>query len=271
VTPDRASAIRGFSFSRLWYSGLVPAPIVLTPEQKNQALDLAVEGKTLGQIHAALGVGAAVFWRERQKDPDFSLAFTRAREEAAHLVADRALTVVEEYADPARARIMLDAIRWHTSKRLPHVYGERLDVNLNHTVDIGGALADARRRAALPASDPNPEILFSEARPSAGLEPAALDAPPVEAPNGAFDAALECPDFGRERADSASGGPGPALGPSDAAAGPSDAKNRHSAAAPDAAALDCGAGQPGAGLGISSPAARVSAGDALPELAEDLF
>lgn len=125
---------------------------VLTPEEEDLALDLVYNGHPLKDIHAALNMSAFTFAAIRRKHTVFAQALAVAQEEACHMLADRALTVVDEYLDPQRARIMFDAIRWITGKRMPRVYGERLDLNVNQTIDIGSALSEAMGRA-LPNSE----------------------------------------------------------------------------------------------------------------------
>lgn len=113
---------------------------------------MALNGKTLGEIAATLGTDHETFWRWKERDPKFSQEFGRARSEGLELIADTLLTMVDDVPDVNKARLKSDNIKWLLSKRKAHTYGDRLDVNVNHTVDIGGALAEARSRA-LPQSD----------------------------------------------------------------------------------------------------------------------
>jgi terminase small subunit-like protein len=74
--------------------------------------------------------------------------------EGLEQLADSLLTVADEYDDVQRGRLKSENIRWILSKRKPLTYGDRLEVNLTQTVDIGAALLEAKSRAALPASYP---------------------------------------------------------------------------------------------------------------------
>lgn len=65
----------------------------------------------------------------------FSAQYARAREEQGHDDADKIgdiaqRTLVGEY-DPAAARVAIDALKWSAGKRLPKVYGDKLDVSGN--------------------------------------------------------------------------------------------------------------------------------------------
>jgi hypothetical protein len=62
--------------------------------------------------------------------------------------------VAREEPDPNRARIIIDADKWLASKLIAKVYGDKLDVNVTSTVDLSGALSEARDRALRLRCDP---------------------------------------------------------------------------------------------------------------------
>jgi len=57
-----------------------------------------------------------------------------------------------------RARLMSDNRKWAASRLNPKVYGDRVDVNMNQTIDIGANLAEARGRARLVATHVQPAL-----------------------------------------------------------------------------------------------------------------
>lgn len=124
-----------------------PSNYILSEEHKKLAINMAIEGQTIQKIADTLCIDAYHFWKSRQDDPDFSNKFAQARQEGIHLAVDKLDTVHEAHPDPQVARIVSDNIKWKASKLNPGTYGDRLDVNVNHTVDLGGALADAKNRA----------------------------------------------------------------------------------------------------------------------------
>jgi len=124
----------------------------LSEEQKAKAIELAVEGESIGSIIEMICVSPYNFWRARQHDPLFAKLFEQARQEGLEHIADNLLTVHDEYEDVQRARLFSDNSKWLLSKRKPQIYGDRLDVNISQTIDIGSALAEARKRAQLPES-----------------------------------------------------------------------------------------------------------------------
>ena len=119
----------------------------LTAEEKDLAISLAMQGKTLPQIRDALQLHQFDFYKMRQADPQFDADFARARAEGCDELVDSLLTVMESEPDVQRARLYSENVRWMASKRKPTVYGDRIDLNVNQTIDIGSALADARARA----------------------------------------------------------------------------------------------------------------------------
>jgi hypothetical protein len=58
-------------------------------------------------------------------DPDFLRQYAHARERQAHYFADSVHEIAQFEEDPARARLRIDAIKWHTEKLMPKVYGPR--------------------------------------------------------------------------------------------------------------------------------------------------
>ncbi len=129
--------------------------VELTEEQQERALDLAADGETLKKIRETLDITQLDFRKYRERYPLFETKFQRARQDGLEELVDALQTIPEEIADVNRARLKSENIRWLASKRKPAVYGDRLDVNVTQTVDIGQALADARSRAALPIFNTN--------------------------------------------------------------------------------------------------------------------
>ena len=128
----------------------------LTDEQKAKAIEMAVEGESLTRITKELCLSANAFWRARKSDPVFQKTFERARREGLEHIADGLLTITDEEPDVYRARLKSDNAKWLLSKRKPEVYGDRVEVNVNQTVDIRSALDTARQRAKLPERVVNP-------------------------------------------------------------------------------------------------------------------
>lgn len=121
-------------------------PIKLSEEQIELAIELASRGEPLKIIIRELCISEIQFWRFRQENLNFEASFASARQEGLEHIADALLTLADDEADVARARLKADNFKWLLSKRKPGTYGDRLDVNLNQTVDIKGALQEAKAR-----------------------------------------------------------------------------------------------------------------------------
>ena len=128
---------------------------ILTEDEILKALELARKGKSLQEILSEMNVDAGTFQNIRDRDPSFKNLFENARADGLEYLADSLLTVVDDKPDVQKARVHSDNLKWLLSKRKPQIYGDRIELNVNQTVDIGGALAEAKRRA-LPQSVPDP-------------------------------------------------------------------------------------------------------------------
>lgn len=119
----------------------------LTEEQEQIALSLASEGRTAKYIRDIILCSQHKFRAHCERCPTFAMAFIRARQEGLEEIADSLQTMADDEKDVLRARLKSENLRWILSKRKPHVYGDRIEVNLNQNIDIGQALTDARNRA----------------------------------------------------------------------------------------------------------------------------
>lgn len=122
-------------------------------ELESKALALALEGKTISKITAELGITRQSLWDYRNANIPFSDNFARALAEGMEELADSLLDIVDLQPDVQKAKVQSDNIKFILSKRKPQVYGDRVDINVKQTIDIGGALREARQRAMLPLSD----------------------------------------------------------------------------------------------------------------------
>lgn len=123
---------------------------------------LLSEGKSLSEAAAAVGVTVGTLAHWRLQDADFDNLCSRAQNVGFEVQADSLMTIPEQIQDVQRARLKSENIRWLLARRAAHKYGDRLEVNLNQTVDIKGAL-DAARARALPPCDLS-KVIEAEAR-----------------------------------------------------------------------------------------------------------
>jgi hypothetical protein len=126
----------------------------LSPEQENIAIQLAADGKSIVEIQEVCKIDSRSFWKYREQYPKFARDFLLARQEGLEQLADSLITTADEYEDVQRGRLKSENIRWLLSKRKPLTYGDRLEVNMTQTVDIGAALLEAKNRVLLPMRYP---------------------------------------------------------------------------------------------------------------------
>lgn len=108
----------------------------------------------MADIAAALGCSYREMNRELHRNDSFSQKLAQARAQGMELLADELTTIAENQAlDPQRAKLKSENIRWLLARRLPHAYGDRLEVKVER-VDVSAALIEARQRLLRPSSDP---------------------------------------------------------------------------------------------------------------------
>jgi len=125
-------------------------------EQQQAFVERIASGQAIGVSLEACGITEYAYAKWRAEMPAFEQAVRAARA----MVIDRRIDEIDHVArtepDVNRARLIIDTQRWLASKLMPRVYGEKLDINVTQTIDIGSALAEARSRSQLrPRCDPD--------------------------------------------------------------------------------------------------------------------
>lgn len=91
-------------------------------------------------------VNSRSFYEYLAKVPNYPRLYQIAQQARAELLADEIIEIADTDLDPIRARNRIEARKWYASKMQPQKYGDRIDINLTETVDIRGALSEARSR-----------------------------------------------------------------------------------------------------------------------------
>jgi phosphoenolpyruvate-protein kinase (PTS system EI component) len=126
----------------------------LSAEQA-QFCTLVASGKTFEEARALVGVTEYRTAKWQAELPAFEQALRRARAIIVEARVDRMADVARNEPDVNRARLIIDTDKWLASKLVSKVYGDKLDVSIDHRIDISDALAAARSRATLrPRCDP---------------------------------------------------------------------------------------------------------------------
>jgi hypothetical protein len=85
-------------------------------------------------------------YRWRQSYPEFGEAYLLAQEEHVDALVDEAGHIVDTEQNPQLAKVRSDHRRWLASRLNRQKFGDKLDVQHNHTLDISPALALAVKR-----------------------------------------------------------------------------------------------------------------------------
>lgn len=132
-----------------------------------QIIERVLDGSTLKEATKAAGIDVFKFNRMLQGDRAAALAYARAVEIRADILADEALQIADTEDDAAKARNQIGVRQWLASKLYAKRYGDRIDLNVTQTIDIGNTLAEARARL-LPVRDQR-QIIDVEPRAVTGL------------------------------------------------------------------------------------------------------
>jgi hypothetical protein len=90
----------------------------------------------------------STIFRWLEDNESFRLKYARARELQATIYADEILTIADSCEDPNKARLQVDARKWHASKTAPKVWGDLQRVEVNTTINVATAHAEALMRLA---------------------------------------------------------------------------------------------------------------------------
>lgn len=109
-------------------------------------------GENLKSATKTEGTTPQLFTYYIRSDKEALLAYDRAKELRADLLADEIIEIADEEQDAAKARNRIDARKWIASKHYSKRYGDRIDLNVSMQIDIAATLEEARGRL-LPISD----------------------------------------------------------------------------------------------------------------------
>ena len=119
------------------------------------ALKIYAEGGSLAaalrQVHLAKGD----FYKMKRENPDLQTLYLQTQESRADMMVDESYEISEtvltdESADPRRARVASD-IRMNIAKAFDRDrFGDNVKLNINASIDLSGALLEAKQRAAQP-------------------------------------------------------------------------------------------------------------------------
>ena len=134
----------------------------MLPEHETRVIELARQGKTLREISQLVSLPVSQIYQHSAESAPFQTALSRAQAEGLELWADEIKECAHEMEDVQRARLHSDNLKWLLARKLANKYGDRLNVEVQGSVDLIGVLADARRRL-LPVSNQRQDALAQDA------------------------------------------------------------------------------------------------------------
>lgn len=121
-----------------------------TPAVQNgpvyDVIQLILTGDTLRSALKQVGLTPSAFAYRLQSDREAAIAYGRAQELRADFLVDEALHIADHEEDAAKARNQIDIRKWTASRLHQKKWGDRIDLNVTQTLDIGQTLAEARAR-----------------------------------------------------------------------------------------------------------------------------
>lgn len=121
------------------------AEIKLTEEQEDEIFELITRTDKLAYIGKQYGFTRSGFAKYMAKHPDFFAKVERARAATCMYLEDDLLSCADDN-DPKVARVKMESIAKILKYRDPKRYGDKIDMSVNHTIDISGSLERAERR-----------------------------------------------------------------------------------------------------------------------------
>lgn len=81
-----------------------------------------------------------------KENKELSRQYALCQEFRADLMVDELLDIADSNDDPAKVRNQINARQWCAAKLKPKTYGDRIDLNVTQTLEIGQTLALAKSR-----------------------------------------------------------------------------------------------------------------------------
>lgn len=129
--------------------GVQYKPLSLTNEQKDLIISSLIKSEPLAGICEDMGFTPFLLFKYLKTDPQFETEIKAAREEAIEHKVDALENITKNcksLIDTTAARIQSENIKWIASKRKPKDYGDNINVNHVHNIDLSQVLAAAEGR-----------------------------------------------------------------------------------------------------------------------------
>lgn len=143
------------------------------------------KGISIGKSTERHDISREIFFKVLLQYPDLQSNYECAQQAKAELFAEEVVDISDEEENPMKAKNRIDARKWYAAVMKPKKFAERIDLNITETIDIRGALEEARSRTLLPICYPKQidknkvlEIKAESISSSTGQQPVNADAQP---------------------------------------------------------------------------------------------
>lgn len=103
-------------------------------------------GMPLRQAIETCGIDVFRWGEMIRTDKAIALAYAHAQETRADLLVDEALQIADSDGDYAKIKTQVDVRKWIAERAGNKRWGNRVDLNVTQTIDIGQTLSEARGR-----------------------------------------------------------------------------------------------------------------------------
>lgn len=135
----------------------------LTEEEIELAIESQLKGERLTTTAEKLGFSQlSDFYRYRLRDTAFSKRLSDARTQGSELMEDEVRYVADDYHSPHTARVKMESLCRLLAFRDPAKYGNKVDITIAQTVDIGSSLARMQGRLDSTYRDVTPSVIEGE-------------------------------------------------------------------------------------------------------------
>lgn len=123
-------------------------------------------GLPLEKVLKEIGISSEYFYGALTANPMLDAMYIAAQRAKAEMLADEIITIADTEEDSQKARNRIDARKWWAGKANATKWGDKIQLEVEHKVDLAGALTEARGRvlsASYQRIDREPENLaFAE-------------------------------------------------------------------------------------------------------------
>lgn len=124
----------------------------ITPERIKEVLNLVEPGSDIFNVLRKLRLSQNSFFLALKKNAELSNFYNECRKIRIEELLESIVAEVDQ-ADSKleleKAKIKLTHYQWKAEKLIPEAYGAKVQIDVNKTVDIRGALDEARARAGI--------------------------------------------------------------------------------------------------------------------------